>query len=76
MKKVTDPKPRHPKEVSDYIKNEKKFQKQMIRLNEGCKKQATEIKRLTKEAVIANREIKKQEDEIKRLKRNLRNLFS
>jgi len=65
-----------PKEVLDYIKQEKKFQKQMVRLNKGCQKQLSEFQRFKKEMTIANGKIKEQENEIKRLKRNLRNLFS
>jgi Mg2+/Co2+ transporter CorC len=67
LNKTPNMKTNLPKELTDYIKQEKAFQKQMISLYKGHKKQETERCRVTKEFSVANKMIKKQEDEIKLL---------
>jgi len=76
MNKYPNLMPKLPKEITDYIRQHKQLEKQMVGFTKGCKKQLAEMNRITKEMAIANRKIKEQQEEIKRLKRNLSNFLS
>jgi hypothetical protein len=82
MKKVPNLMANLSKELTNYIKQQKKFEKEIIKAKRGCygvdkgtTQYVAERLRINKELSAMSQMIRKQENEAKRLKYNLRNIL-